>query len=88
MQVSQRHASPSQNMVAPVTGNDNKDLMRAEIKQGIREVVLCKDAQGMLGLRVRHVNNVICFSFLHSLLLFKIILMCLPVLVAVSSVHL
>ena len=61
MQVSQRHASPSQNMVAPVTGNDNKGLMRAEIKQGIREVVLCKDAQGMLGLRVRHVNNVMFF---------------------------
>jgi syntenin-1 len=45
-------------MVAPVTGNDNKGLMRAEIRQGIREVVTCKDGEGKLGLRVRHVNNV------------------------------
>ena len=36
----------------------------------ICEVVLFKDAQGMLGLCVQHVNNVICFSFLHSLLSF------------------
>ena len=67
MQVAQRQASPSQNMVAPVTGNANKSLMRAEIKQGIREVVVCKDGQGMLGVRVRHVNNV---SLFHSLLPF------------------
>ncbi|KAL8570741.1 hypothetical protein ACOMHN_039175 [Nucella lapillus] len=50
-------ARPSQGMVAPITGNENKGLMRAEIKQGIREVVLCKDEKGMLGVRVRHVNN-------------------------------
>jgi len=54
MQVATR---PSQHMVAPITGNDNKGLMRAEIKQGIREVVLCKDGQGQLGMRVRHINN-------------------------------
>lgn len=64
MQVAQRHTSPSQNMIAPVTGNANKGLVRAEIKQGIREMVLCKDAQGMLGLRVRHVNNVSIFLLL------------------------
>ncbi|XP_076440227.1 syntenin-1-like [Babylonia areolata] len=56
MQVAQRQ-TPSQSMVAPITGNANKGLMRAEIKQGIREVVLCKDEKGMLGVRVRHVNN-------------------------------
>lgn len=56
MQVAQRQ-SPSQGMVAPITGSANKGLMRAEIKQGIREVVLCKDQNGMLGVRVRHVNN-------------------------------
>lgn len=43
--------------VAPVTGS-NKGLMRAEIKQGIREVILCKDEHGKIGLRLRHVNNV------------------------------
>lgn len=58
MQVAQRQAtSPSHNMVAPITGNANKGLMRAEIKQGIREVTLCKDAEGKMGMRVRHVNN-------------------------------
>ena len=57
MQVAQR-PSPSQSMVAPITGNENKGLMRAEIKQGIREVVTCKDGEGKLGLRVRHVNTV------------------------------
>lgn len=56
MQVAQRPSS-IQSMVAPITGNDNKGVMRAEIKQGIREVVLCKDVEGKLGLRVRHVNN-------------------------------
>ena len=49
--------SPSQNMVAPVTGQGNKGLMRAEIKGGVREVVACKDGEGKIGLRLRHVNN-------------------------------
>lgn len=57
MQVATVSHHPSQTMVAPITGNENKGLMRAEIKQGIREVVLCKDGEGKLGLRVRHVNN-------------------------------
>lgn len=49
--------TPSGNMqVAPVTAG-NKGIMRAEIKQGIREVVACKDADGKIGLRLRHVNN-------------------------------
>ncbi|ESP01261.1 hypothetical protein LOTGIDRAFT_186095 [Lottia gigantea] len=43
-------------VVAPITGN-NKGLARAEIKHGIRPVILCKDENGKLGLRVRHVNN-------------------------------
>lgn len=49
--------TPSGNMqVAPVTAG-NKGIVRAEIKQGIREVVACKDADGKIGLRLRHVNN-------------------------------
>lgn len=43
--------------VAPVSG-DNAGLRRAEVKQGIREVIACKDAEGKIGLRIRHVNNV------------------------------
>lgn len=55
-QVGIRQGNSSQMQVAPVTGS-NKGLMRAEIKQGIREVILCKDEQGKIGLRLRHVNN-------------------------------
>ncbi|KAM4691535.1 syntenin-2 isoform 1-T1 [Rhinophrynus dorsalis] len=43
-------------MVAPVTGN-NIGLRRAEIKCGIREVILCKDENGKVGLRLRAVDK-------------------------------
>ncbi|XP_019383235.1 PREDICTED: syntenin-1 isoform X1 [Gavialis gangeticus] len=43
-------------MVAPVTGND-VGLLRAEIKQGLREVILCKDQDGKIGLRLKSVDN-------------------------------
>ncbi|XP_042319315.1 syntenin-1 [Sceloporus undulatus] len=43
-------------MVAPVTGND-VGIRRAEIKQGIREVILCKDQDGKIGLRLKSVDN-------------------------------
>ncbi|XP_062589676.1 syntenin-1-like [Saccostrea cucullata] len=56
MQVGVRTNSSGQMQVAPITGA-NKGLQRAEIKQGVREVVTCKDADGRIGLRVRHVNN-------------------------------
>jgi hypothetical protein len=57
MQVGVRTNTSGQMQVAPITGN-NKGLQRAEIKQGIREVITCKDADGKIGLRLRHVNNV------------------------------
>lgn len=57
MQVGVRTNTSGQTQIAPITGN-NKGLQRAEIKQGIREIVTCKDANGKLGLRCRHVNNV------------------------------
>ncbi|KFV49461.1 syntenin-1 [Gavia stellata] len=48
---------PSTNyMVAPVTGNDI-GIRRAEIKQGIREAILCKDQDGKIGLRLKSVDN-------------------------------
>lgn len=43
-------------MVAPVTGND-VGIRRAEIKQGVREVILCKDQDGKMGLRLKSVDN-------------------------------
>lgn len=44
------------NMVAPVTGN-SLGLHRAEIKAGMREVILCKDQDGKVGLRLRAVDK-------------------------------
>ncbi|NP_001087618.1 syndecan binding protein L homeolog [Xenopus laevis] len=44
------------NMVAPVSGND-VGIRRAEIKQGIREVILCKDQDGKIGLRLKSIDN-------------------------------
>ncbi|XP_044522157.1 syntenin-1 isoform X3 [Gracilinanus agilis] len=43
-------------MVSPVTGSD-VGIRRAEIKQGIREVILCKDQDGKIGLRLKSVDN-------------------------------
>lgn len=53
-------------MVAPVTGND-AGIRRAEIKQGIREVILCKDQDGKIGLRLKSVDNVSIFHVCLSL---------------------
>ncbi|KAJ8277660.1 hypothetical protein GJAV_G00078220 [Gymnothorax javanicus] len=43
-------------MTAPITGNDC-GVRRAEIKQGVREVILCKDMEGRIGLRLKSVDN-------------------------------
>jgi len=48
----------SDQMVAPVTG-DSVGLRRAEIHAGVREIVLCKDQNGKMGLRVQAVNKVV-----------------------------
>lgn len=40
-------------------------MRRAEIRQGVREVVLCKDAKGKVGLRVRHVSKGVFVSYVH-----------------------
>lgn len=50
-------------MVAPVTGND-VGIRRAEIKQGIREVILCKDQDGKIGLRLKSIDNVSIFNYI------------------------
>lgn len=53
-------------MVRPVTGAD-VGIRRAEIRPGLREIILCKDQDGKVGLRLRSIDNVshLCelFSF-------------------------
>lgn len=44
-------------MVRPVTGAD-MGIRRAEIRQGLREIILCKDQDGKVGLRLRAIDNV------------------------------
>lgn len=53
-------------MVAPVTGDNNLGIRRAEIKQGIREVILCKDGSGKVGLRVRAINKGVFVQYVHA----------------------
>lgn len=55
----------SQMMVAPITG-ENKGMVRAEIKQGVREVICCKDGDGKIGLRVKSINKGIFVAFVHK----------------------
>ncbi|TSM04916.1 Syntenin-1 [Bagarius yarrelli] len=43
-------------MVRPVTGAD-VGIRRAEIRPGLREVILCKDQDGKVGLRLREIDN-------------------------------
>ena len=56
-QVAIPQTRPSNMMVAPISAGD-KGIQRAQIKQGIRELIACKDAEGKIGLRIRHVNSV------------------------------
>lgn len=56
---------PSQMQVAPISGND-VGIRRAEIKQGVREITLCKDGEGKMGLRVRSINKGIFVAFVHK----------------------
>ncbi|TNN23398.1 Syntenin-1 [Liparis tanakae] len=44
-------------MVRPVTGAD-VGIRRAEIRPGLREIIVCKDQDGKVGLRLRAIDNV------------------------------
>lgn len=57
--------SPSGMQIAPVTGN-NIGVARAEVKQGVRSVTLCKDASGKFGLRVQAVSKGVFVAFVHK----------------------
>lgn len=59
------YGGQSRAMVAPVSGND-VGIKRAEIKDGIRQVVCCKDSEGRIGLRVRGVNKGLFVAFVHK----------------------
>ncbi|KAL1140772.1 hypothetical protein AAG570_000702 [Ranatra chinensis] len=51
------HARPLvNNMVAPISGQ-SIGLKRAQVTNGIRELILCKDKDGKIGLRVAAVNS-------------------------------
>jgi len=46
-------------MLAPVSVEGVVGMRRAEVKQGVRRVILCKDGKGKLGLRIKAVSKVI-----------------------------
>ncbi|XP_076839818.1 syntenin-2 [Brachyhypopomus gauderio] len=52
-------------MVRPVTGTD-VGIRRAEIRPGLREVVLCKDQDGKVGLRLRDIDNGIFIQLVQA----------------------
>ncbi|CAG0887371.1 unnamed protein product [Darwinula stevensoni] len=49
-------APASIQMIAPLSGA-SAGLMRAQVSHGVREVVLCKNDKGKVGLRVRAINK-------------------------------
>ncbi|XP_013777618.1 syntenin-1-like [Limulus polyphemus] len=63
-QVAIPNASSSQ-MVAPISGS-SLGLKRAEITHGIREVTLCKDNNGKIGLRLHSVNKGVFVALVNA----------------------
>lgn len=43
-------------MVAPLS-SQSQGLVKAQVTHGVREVILCKDAENKVGLRVREINK-------------------------------
>ena len=59
-------ATASDKQIAPISGAGNVGVRRAEIKQGVREVTLCKDASGKVGMCVEAITKVrdhVVFTF-------------------------
>ena len=51
-------ATGANRMVAPISGTREVGMLRSEIRQGVREVVLCKAANGKIGMAVKSVSKV------------------------------
>ncbi|XP_042910211.1 syntenin-1 [Parasteatoda tepidariorum] len=49
-------ARPNSTMIAPISGN-SLGLARSQLTHGLREVTLCKDGKGRVGIRVQPVNK-------------------------------
>lgn len=63
-QVSVPAPSPYQ-MIAPISG-DSVGLRRAQVTHGIREITLCKDGNGKVGMRVQPIDKGIFVSLVQS----------------------
>lgn len=59
-------ATASDKQIAPISGAGNVGIRRAEIKQGIREVTLCKDGSGKVGMCVEAINKGVFVCFVKS----------------------
>ncbi|XP_033644667.1 syntenin-1-like [Asterias rubens] len=59
-------AMGTSSMVAPVTGSQNLGLIRANVTNGVRQVILCKDGKGKIGLRVKAISKGVFVSFVNN----------------------
>nr|CAB3265911.1 syntenin-1 [Phallusia mammillata] len=64
--VAQQKPSAITGMVAPISSQGEVGMRRAEVKQGIRMVILCKDGKGKLGLKIKSVNKGIFVAFVSK----------------------
>ncbi|XP_065834983.1 syntenin-1-like [Oscarella lobularis] len=53
-------------VVAPVSGSREVGIMRSQIKQGVREVILCKDAKGKVGLALKSISKGVFVAFVYK----------------------
>ena len=44
--------------MAPISQQNLVGIQRSEIKQGLRQVILCKDAKGLVGMKIKSVQKV------------------------------
>eukprot|EP00118_Oscarella_pearsei_P024541 m.306277 g.306277 ORF g.306277 m.306277 type:complete len:302 (+) comp41106_c0_seq1:112-1017(+) len=53
-------------VVAPVTGSREVGVLRSQIKQGVREVILCKDGKGKVGMAVKSISKGVFVGFVYK----------------------
>ncbi|XP_062518621.1 syntenin-1-like [Corticium candelabrum] len=59
-------ATGANRMVAPISGTREVGMLRSEIRQGVREVVLCKAANGKIGMAVKSVSKGVFVAFVYK----------------------